>query len=389
MPYPTSTIELLCKEEEKDISVKYFNLDDFSVLFDQISTMWGVKILKSIYFIGSYHVKELLSILYPINDKIKEYNKNIESYTNIIKMCSKMIDSVVDTIDEYDETNNNERIYYQTNQLINYINLFIDLYIYQLELCYSIFSVLNDKKLISDDMFSEIGYRYESCYYIFSEIFKNVFGGSNYGLSKKNFVFSKQFVLDKIMKKECQHHPDDFDSYVRFNELSREPFDKPKSIIFNNINDKNAIRRILHHIKYINKNKDIDDNVHDINMSLVFPSSNNSLYKINNLEYNSSGFNNKESIDKYNYFASKYIFALKDYNDEKIKFDEQNDINNKNKKQTGEQNISINEDIISDDFTEASDTETYDYISSRPPINKNNIKKLFKLMMKSKKGLYY
>ena len=94
-------------------------------------------------------------------------------------------------------------------------------------------------------------------------------------------------------------------------------------------------------------------------------------------------------MDKYNYYVSKYIFALKDYDDEKKKFDEQKDINNKNKKQTDEQNISISEDITSDDFTEASDSETYDYISAKPPTNKKDIWKLFKLIGKNKKGLYY
>ena len=384
MPYPTSTIAIVCENE--DMSVKYINLDDFSVLFDQISTMWGVKILKLIYFIGSYNVEELLSILYPITDKIKEDNK-IESYKNTIKMCRKMIDSVIVTIDEYDKFDNNAIIYYQTNQLINYINLFIDLYSYQLELCHKIFVELNDKKVISDDMVRDIENSYESCSYIFSKIFKNVFGESNYGLSKNNFVFSKQFVLDTIMSKSCPHRSNNFDNYVSLHELNGVPFNKPEYVSFNNTHDRNAVRRILHNIKYINKNKDIDDNVYDIKMSSVFPAPNNSLYKINNLEYNSSGFNNKESMDKYNYYASKYIFALKDYNDEKKKFDEQKDINIKNKKQTDEQNIS--EDTFSDDFTEVSDSETYDYISANPPKNKNDIWKLFKLIRKNKKGLYY
>ena len=98
MPYPTSTISLLC--ENKDMSVKFFNLDDLSILFDQISTMWGVKILKLIYFIGSYRVNGLLTLLYPAYDKIEKDDK-IESYINTIKMCQKMIDSVIDTIDEY------------------------------------------------------------------------------------------------------------------------------------------------------------------------------------------------------------------------------------------------------------------------------------------------
>lgn len=387
MPYPTSTITLVC--ENNDMSVKYFNLDDFSILFDQISTMWGVKILKLIHFIGSYNVKELLSMLYPITDKIKEDSK-IESYQNTIKMCRKMINSVIVTIDEYDEFYNNAKVYFQTNQLINYINLFIDLYSYQLELCHKIFVELNDKKLISDDMIRDIENSYELCRFIFNEIFKNVFGEPNYGLSKNNIVFSKQFVLDAIMRKDCPHRSSDFDSHVKFYEIGRLPFNKPEYVSFNNnTHDRNAVRRILKHIKYTYKNKDIDDNVYDIKMSSVFPAPNNDLYKINNLEYNSSGFNNKESMDKYNYYASKYIFALKDYDDEKKKFDEQKDINNKNKKQTDEQNISISEDITSDDFTEASDSETYDYISANPPKNKNDIWKLFKLIRKNKKGLYY
>lgn len=386
MPYPFSTIALVC--ENNDMSVKFLNLDNFSVLFDQISTMWGVKILKLIYFIGSYQVKELTSILYPLCDKIKEDNK-IESYQNTIKMCRKMINSVIVTIDEYDEFDNNAMVYFQTNQLINYINLFIDLYSYQLELCDKIFVELNDKKIIPDDMVRDIVDRYDLCSYIFNKIFKNVFGEPNYGLSKNNIVFSKQFVLNAIMGKTCPHRSNNFDNYVKFYELGGIPFNKPDYVSFNNTHDRNAVRRILHHIKYINKNKDIDDSVHDIKMSSVFPAPDNKLYKINNLEYNSSGFNNKESMDKYNYYASKYIFALKDYDDEKKKFDEQKDINNKNKKQTDEQNISISEDITSDDFTEASDSETYDYISANPPKNKKDIWKLFKLIGKNKKGLYY
>ena len=170
MPYPFSTIALVC--ENNDMSVKFLNLDDFSRLFDQISTMWGVKILKLIYFIGSYNVTELLKILHPLCDKIKENNK-IESYQNIIRMCHKMINSVIVTIDEYDEFDNNAMVYFQTNQLINYINLFIDLYSYQLELCDKIFVELNDKKIIPDDMVRDIVDRYDLCSYIFKEIFKS------------------------------------------------------------------------------------------------------------------------------------------------------------------------------------------------------------------------